>query len=338
MSSRVQDLLKGVVLRESDDTYLAQVGELESKSYLAAIENLRGGAKKRSNARAAGLGLPFAGNSILRFTPGRWSLWSGTSHGGKTQFLRFLMTHGIKEGEKVLFASLEEEPDEVALEFCAVALATRSFNDERIDTAIDFLEEKLYVFNHSGFIEPDVIVGAAIYAAKNLGVTHVVIDSLMMLSIRKDDFEAQKDLGMLLRRTTRQLGIHIHMVAHPRKGGSSQDMMDMYDIQGAQELVALADSVITLQRAPKNPKKRDEWGITADCDALLRVWKQRGEWNMTGHLELGYLPGPRQWAIKREHGPRRFMPDQIYPELGIDLMGKENPYDDPHYAAQYAFV
>jgi twinkle protein len=330
--------LKGLVMKQDVD-YLEQIAELESRPYLAYPANLLDDLKRHIKHQPTGLGLPFAGTSLLRFVPGRWSLWSGPAFSGKTAFLRFLMTHAIKEGERVFFASLEEEPVLVAKEFCTTVLTMRQLDERRVEDAIDWLDDRLVIFNHSGFIEPDVVIGAAIYAAKEFGITHAVIDSLMMLSIRKDDFDAQKELGMKLNRATRQYGIHFHLVVHPRKTTSSQDMMDMYDIQGAQELVALAHTVATIQRAPSSPKKREEWGIGGPgslgdkCDSVLRAWKQRGDWNRVGMLELAYLPRGRQWALHPEHGHRRFMPDDMYSALQIKFE-KRNPYDDRLYGVE----
>jgi KaiC/GvpD/RAD55 family RecA-like ATPase len=339
MSSQLQHVLGKMVLK-ADTDYMAEIGNLESKAYLAPATELRQELKDFQRYKPNGVGLPFAGRSLVKFFPKRWTLWSGVTHSGKTQFVRFLMSHAIKEGEKVLFASLEEEPVELLMEFACMMLATRDLTDDRIDVALDWLDEKLFLFNHTGFIDPDVAVGAAIYAAREHGVTHVVIDSLMMLDIRKDDYERQKELGALLNRVCRQYNLHIHIIVHPRKGGSSQDAMDLYDIQGAQELVALAHSICTLGRAPKSPKKREEWGITGpETDAILKVWKQRGQWNFTGTMEMSYLPVTRQWALSRSHGPRRFLPsDALYPELGIDLLGQENPYDDAQCAKQFGFL
>jgi len=330
----MQKALSGLVLTKSDDEYLSQIGNLESKAYLAPVADLREQAKASMKYRPDGLGLPFGGTSMMRFMPGRWTLWSGVTHSGKTQFVRFLMAHAMKERERVLFASLEEEPVEVVEEFASLMCATRDLNEKRLDAAIDWMDERLLIFNHSGFIEPDVIVGAAIYAAENLGVTQVVIDSMMMLSLRKDDFEGQREFGMLLRRVTRQYNIHIHLIAHPRKSGSSQDQMDLNDIQGAQELAALADNIITLGRVPKSLQKRSDWGIVNEwTGTVLRAWKQRGHWNKVGIMELAYLADTRQWANGPNQGPRRFMMDELYPELGIDLMGQNNSYDDGQWAS-----
>jgi KaiC/GvpD/RAD55 family RecA-like ATPase len=324
--------LEKLVMKEDVD-YLAQLGELQSKSYLTLAQNLTDAVKKRAKHQPEGLDLPLGGTSILRFVPGRWTVWAGPTHHGKTQFLRFVMTHGMKKGYRVLFASLEDDPEDIVYEFCAMALGTRRLDDQRIDAAMEWFEDRLTIFNHTGFIDPNVMLGAIIYAAKEYGVKHAVIDSLMMMSIRKDDYEGQKEFGMQLNRVTKQYDIHVHLIVHPRKTANSDELMDLNDIQGASELASLSHVAVTLQRMPRVEKNRAAWGLMEKTDlgtkahSVLRVWKQRGDWNRTGTVEMAYLPGPRQWSLHAEAGPRRFLGAGTYRELGIGM--KPNPYDDP---------
>ena len=73
-----------------------------------------------------GLALPWVSASdYVRFMPGKVSVWSGPSFSGKTAFLRQLMLHALKNNHNVLFASLEEQPEEVWREFICAASCTR---------------------------------------------------------------------------------------------------------------------------------------------------------------------------------------------------------------------
>lgn len=333
MTSRMEKGLAKLLMNEDQD-YLAQLGELKSKSYLTLAPNLTDAVKLRAKHRPEGLDLPLGGTSILRFVPGRWTVWAGPTHAGKTQYLRFIMTHAMKLGYKVMFASLEDDPEDVAYEFCSMALGTRKLDDARIDAAMEWFEDRLVVFNHTGFVDPNVMLGAVIYAAKEYGVKHAVIDSLMMMSMRKDDYEGQKEFGMTLNRVAKQYDIHIHLIVHPRKTASSDALMDINDIQGASELAALSHLAVTLQRMPRSEKNRAEWGLMArtdlgtDAHSVLRVWKQRGDWNRTGTVEMAYLPKFRQWALHADSGPRNFLGTSTYQHLGLGRRGF-NPYDDP---------
>lgn len=334
----MDELLKGMVIKEDED-YLAEIGAMESKSLLSPVVDLHQAVKARLAVRSENLlGLPWGGRSPMRFAPGRWTLWSGPTHHGKSALLNLLALHGAKLGHKFLICAMEEDAEAEAKELAALCLCDRRalWNDEALEHAFYWMAKKIILFTHSGFVAPDVLLGAAIHAAKEHGVTHVVIDSLMMLDMRKDDYDAQKRLGALMNRVTKQYGIHIHIVVHPRKSMTSMEMMDIYDIQGAQELVALAHSIAIVQRAPRMPKQRLEWDIKDGTDGILKIAKQRGDMNFTGIYELAYLPKWRQLALARDHGPRRFIPDDWFPMLSIDLQGLVNPYDDPEMG-QLAF-
>lgn len=251
-----------------------------------------------------GLTLPWgSANELVRFMPGKVSVWSGPTFAGKTAFLRQLMLHAIGQRHKVCFVSLEEEPADVWREFVCMAGLTRYPNPELVEWCMDAFDEKLYVFDSTEMIDPTVLMGIIRYAVQQYGVTHVVIDSLMRLNLRMDDYEGQREMGNLLGRVARISRAHIHLVAHPRKTASSRVDMDLYDIRGAQDIVAQADLVFTLER------KHEQ-----DFDSLLTVWKQRGDCNWIGKCKLYYDKLSRQLKFTRFDQPSRYLPEAAYRE------------------------
>src|SRR6185437_14830640 len=112
------------------------------------------------------------------------------------------------------------------------------------------------------------------------------------------DYDGQREMGNMLGRLARESDAHIHLVAHPRKTANSRASMDLYDIRGAQDIVAQADLVMTLER-----KHEEEW------DAELTVWKQRGDINWIGKLKLYYEKQSRQLLLSRFDQPARYLPE-----------------------------
>lgn len=337
MNDRMAERMAKLELRRDDRDYLSALGSLESKSLLVSPSAIIGRVKAAMREPQRGLWLPWHSESasISRFMPGRWSLWSGPTGSGKTQLLRTLMLHALSRRLGVLFISLEEEPEVVLKEFMCAAACRRDLNDTFMDWCVADWEHRLYIFEHSGYVLPNVALGAAAYAADELGVKHVVIDSRMRLKIRKDDLDAEGEIAATIARIVKQKKIHLHLVVHPRKTLNSQEMMDLYDVQGAQELVANADNVITLQRAPKVEKIRKANEIPDWCDAIYRQWKQRGDWDVTGVQHLVYHHGARQWgmALPQDHEipgkrppvtpPVRFAPRDVYIEAGYETQGHD---------------
>lgn len=249
-----------------------------------------------------GLALPWLNaNEYVRFMPGKVSIWSGPSFSGKTGFLRHLMIHAIANHHRVLFISLEEQPEEVWREFICMATAERTPTAIHVESCLDLWDGKLFVFDSSELIQPTLLMGIIRFAVEKFGITHVVIDSLMRLDLRIDDFDAQREMGNMLGRLARSSRAHIHLVAHPRKTQNSRQPMDMYDIRGAQDIVAQADSVLTLER-----KHEEEY------DSMLTCWKQRGDINWIGSMKLYYDKASRQLKFGKFDEPTIYMPAEIF--------------------------
>lgn len=253
---------------------------------------------------SAGLTLPWSeAQEMLRFMPGKVSVWSGPTFSGKTAFLRHLMLHAILSNHRVLFVSLEEEPQEVWREFVCMSALTRTPEKHQIEWALDRFNERLYIFDSTEMIEPTLLMGIIRFAVERFKITHVVIDSLMRLSLRMDDYDGQREMGNMLGRLARISNAHIHLVAHPRKTADSRSAMDLYDIRGAQDIVAQADLVLTLER---------KHGVERDCDSMLTVWKQRGDVNWIGKIKLFYDMASRQLKFDKFAAPLRYLEPEAY--------------------------
>jgi len=236
-----------------------------------------------------------------RFMPGKVSVWSGPTFSGKTQFLRQLMLHAVAGNHKVLFVSLEEEPEDVWREFICAATLTRSPTPQQREWCLDLWDGRLFIFDSTEMIEPEILMGIIRFAVDKHAITHVVVDSLMRLAIRMDDYDGQREMGNMLGRLARLSRAHIHLVAHPRKTANSRQPMDLYDIRGAQDIVAQADLVLTLER-----KHGEEY------DAALTIWKQRGDTNWIGSIKLFYHQLSRQLLYARHDSPVRYLPEDAY--------------------------
>lgn len=287
-----------------DHDWLLELGRREGDSRImtsthaipkSLIEQLR-------RPLSDGLSLPWLGaDEFVRFMPGKVSVWSGPSFSGKTQFLRQLMLHAVANQHAVLFVSLEEQPEEVWREFLCTATGTRHPTKQQREWCLDLWDGRVFVFDSTEMIEPTLLMGIIRFAIERHKITHVVIDSLMRLNLRIDDFDGQREMGNMLGRLARMSNAHIHLVAHPRKTQSSRLPMDMYDIRGAQDIVAQADLVLTLER------KHEE-----EFDSLLTVWKQRGDINWIGKFPLYYEKQSRQLLMHRMDRATRYLPDEAF--------------------------
>ena len=136
------------------------------------------------------------------------------------------------------------------------------------------------------------------YAASELGIKHVFIDSLMKVVGAVDDYTEQKRFVGDLAAFAMAFDCHVHLVAHARKGRDETDPLDKFDVKGAGEIVDQAHNAVLVQ---KNLRAKD----AGEVDQFVTVAKQRdgafegtmGFWFNADALTLGEKPGGRWPAI-----------------------------------------
>jgi hypothetical protein len=92
-----------------------------------------------------------------------------------------------------------------------------------------------------------------------------------MGDIPSDDYQGQKRLMLALSIAARDLGVHILLITHARKGLSVDDRLDKFSVAGSADLTNLACSVLLLQKTPASRRERD---ATAP-DATFEIAKAR---------------------------------------------------------------
>lgn len=243
----------------------------------------------------------------VRFQPGKVSLWGGYTHHGKTAILKQLMLSGIASGaQRVCIASMEETPSEALFDMACMALHSQNPDRDSLDVFLGWAQGKLYFFDWQSLIDPNRIIAVANYAAKELGCTQFVADSLMRLDIEGDDYEAQRVFGNLLGVHTRNSQLHYHLVAHVRKGDEGK-IPNLYEVKGAGDLVNQVDKVFLTWR---NKKPYSERVPNKDvmADGVLVVDKQRGRPNWIGKIGLHYHYASTQLLTSHTEEPIRFIP------------------------------
>lgn len=242
--------------------------------------------------RQEGLPLPWNkshGQVLIR--PGKVVLWCGWSHHGKSQMVKQVMLYAIRQGHKVLIASMEEEILDVwtdmARMYCHTDNATRTVLEEF--TA--FVAGHLWLYDQQGSVEATRMQAVLRYASAKLGVNQAVIDSLMMLGVNRDDYEAQSRFLSELKAIGKDDQTTIHLVAHMRKReGKTGDESpgNMHDISGGHEIASKADYVFNVWR--------DRKAQSGQNSCVLSVEKQRGQINWLGRIGLNFHERSRQYV------------------------------------------
>lgn len=266
----------------------------EDKSRIVPAESLAEKAKARLMLGAeqeAGLTLPWEKtNGKVLMRPGKLAVWAGWTHHGKTQMVKQLMLHAVKNSERPLIASMEEEVVDVYTDMATMACADPQPSPSDFNLFNSFVTGKLWLFDQQGQIDPQKMQAVIRYAASELKITQVVVDSLMLLAINRDDYEAQARFVGQLKATAKDTGVTIHLVAHMRKRdgkGGDESPGTIHDIAGGHEIASIADYVFLPWRDRKP---------NANPVCQLKVDKQRGRINWLGTVNLNYNQRARQFV------------------------------------------
>lgn len=224
----------------------------------------------------------------LRFRPHEVTLWAGYSGHGKSLLLGQAVIGFAMQGEPCCIASMEMRPVVTLARMARQASINSRPDQDFLRGFCDAIDTGLYLYDHHGMVEYQKLVAVIRYASEVKKCRHFVVDSLMKCGIGDDDYNGQKRFLDLLCTVARDTGIHIHLVAHSRKGKDETKAPGKADIMGSSSIVNQVDNVLIVW---KNVVKEEalSQGRPAqnDNDSELTCLKQRnGEWE--GKLPLWF--------------------------------------------------
>lgn len=254
----------------------------------------------------------------LRFFPGGFSIWSGFPGAGKTTLLRQLACHLMRSpdpqnpmsGQGVFVCSMEELPQDVLIRHAQVACGTEDIGPNALQWCADMWAPKLKLWNYRP-IEADAehqkILAAIRVLAREHGVRHAIIDSLMCLDVPTNDYEAQRMFAGALARTCVSAGVHVHLVAHPRKPQQGNQRLDLSEVAGSADLGRKADNVLFVKR----DYDTEGQSMVGQCTLMkVQVAKQRYGTGYLGDIDGFFHRQFRQFVLTQwqEH-PTQYLPD-----------------------------
>ena len=252
-------------------------------------------------------------HGMVQFRPGEVTVWGGANGNGKSLVTGQIALSLCAQGEKVCIASFEMKPaktlermgrqfsgfnpDDPA--FAGSSEATQQLIDV-YEQFRDWTDDKLWLYDQQGTVTAKQVAAVVRYCAKERGITHFFVDSLMKCVASEDDYNGQKLFVDELTSIARDYGIHVHLVHHIRKPADENHKPSKYDYKGTGAITDQVDNVISVWRNKAKEKKKDEGKLVEDKepDALLICDKQRnGEWEgsigLWFHREsMQYVAGP----------------------------------------------
>lgn len=233
-------------------------------------------------------------HAMVAFRPGEVTVWGGANGNGKSLVTGQIALSLIAQDHKVCIASFEMKPaktlERMGRQFSGynpddpAFAGSREAQESLLKVYLEFKEwtsGRLWLYDQQGTVTVPQIVAVVRYCAKEKGITHFFIDSLMKCVAGEDDYNGQKRFVDELTAIARDHQIHIHLVHHIRKPSDESYKPGKYDYKGTGAITDQVDNVISVWRNKPKEKKRDEGKPVEDKepDALLICDKQRnGEW------------------------------------------------------------
>ena len=256
-------------------------------------------------------------HGIVQFRPGEVTVWGGANGNGKSLVTGQVAMSICVQGEKVCIASFEMKPiktmERMARQWSTFNPADPQNQGDDILKAQfievyeqfrDWTKDKLWLYDQQGTVTAKQVCAVARYCAKEKGITHFVVDSLMKCVASEDDYNGQKMFVDELTSIARDNGMHIHLVHHIRKPADESHKPSKYDYKGTGAITDQVDNVISVWRnkAKEKARQANKPFSELDPDCMLICDKQRnGEWE--GSIGLWFDKNSQQFLADSGDAP-----------------------------------
>jgi twinkle protein len=188
----------------------------------------------------------------LLFRAGEVTIWTGDSGAGKTQILSDCTVDWIKQRARICLSSLEMHPKQTLRRLCMQIVGTDQPTPNALKAAMTWATGWLYLYELTGKQKLDEMLRVFEYARARYGCDTFVIDSLMRLGIAGDDYNGQEQVVFRIVDWAMAMNVHVHLVAHSKKGERDRGAPAIEDIKGAMEIGANAFNVVSVWRNRKH--------------------------------------------------------------------------------------
>ena len=235
----------------------------------------------------------------FRFRQAEVTVWTGYNGHGKSYALGMVCASLVSQRSKVCIASFEMPARRTLYRLIRQAAGHDTLDAEFARGYLANVKEHLWLYDHLGQTTPEKLLAVIRYCSDKKGIQHFVIDSLLTCGLPEDGngaLTAQKQFIGDLCVIARDTGIHIHLVAHARKGATDEDegkTPGKFNVRGSSAITDQADNVISVWRNVRKERAFDPNGslggkpvssdekvsLSMQADAMLAIAKQRnGEW------------------------------------------------------------
>lgn len=247
------------------------------------------------------------GQPWFEFREGEMTVWTGYNGHGKSLLLNQVLIGLMTQGEKVCVFSGEMKPARQGKRMAKQLGGLDRPALKYLDAMGEWLRDRMWIFDLLGTASIDRLLTVFAYGFKRYGIRHFVIDSLMMTDVPEDGpgaMSAQKEAMRKLATFARGVGVHVHLVAHPRKGQDEKRTPGKMDVAGSSKLTDAADNVFSVWSA----QKEDGDPQVDEPDAFLTLWKARNGETQHRTLALFFNKPCMQFSTNDARKPHVYVP------------------------------
>lgn len=229
----------------------------------------------------------------IQFRPGEITAWAGYNGHRKSMFTGQVALDLCACNERVLMASFEMSPADTLARMARQCFGVYRPATDSLRRFAEWTDERLWIFDHLGRIDPQTCLAVIRYFAEELQGTQILIDSLMMVCASEESMDEQKQFVTDMVRAAQEYGVHIHLIAHCRKPSTDGETKppSKYDLRGTAAISDQAHNVITVWANKAKKQKLDEAPgdpvARMEPDARIGIEKQRNG-SFEGALKLWF--------------------------------------------------
>ena len=235
----------------------------------------------------------------LKFRPKEVTVWGGYKGHTKSAVLSEAFCNFMALGRKCLVISPEFPSVELLRRSVRQSIGTMFPPVGYVRKWCAWANDRLWIFDKQSKLSPELVLGVVAYGIQELGINHVVVDSLMKCGVKGSKeslWSAQADFMDRLQHLTHgSEDTHLHIVMHARKQSDDDSQPpSIHDIKGASELVDMAENVVMVHMDKKKWMSREN-GMPVDNDKFditLTIEAQRNHPKL-GRYGLWFAPGLR---------------------------------------------
>lgn len=241
----------------------------------------------------------------FEFRTGEVTVWTGYNGHGKSLMLNQVLIAILKHGERMCVFSGEMMPKQQGRRMAKQLTGIDRPSVAYLKAAQEWITDRAWIFNLAESATLDRLLEVFRYGYKRYGIRHFVIDSLMMTDVPEDGagaMSAQKEAMRKLATFARRNDVHIHLVAHPRKGESEKKAPGKMDVAGSSKLTDAADNVFSVWADHKEDGERED-----EPDARLELHKQRNGDIQNRKLFLYFNKECQQFSTDKYRRPYHYV-------------------------------